>query len=186
MGRKLPKSINLIDPMSSPGDTFSIFYEWAISIGKYLLIIVQLLVIAVFIMRFSVDKINNDLTREINTKIEFLLQPGFKENEMKFRNMQVFFNDIAVLDKIQEKHARQISAVLDTVPQNVHLETLSYTGGNVAAQFTTTSLENVKSYESFLKQSPVYSDVRLSLEKKGDFDSEVKFTVNYQVGTIDE
>jgi len=117
MKKKLPNSINLIETINPPGDTFTIFYEWTFTIGRYLLIFVQIIVIVVFIIRLTVDRINNDLTHEINNQVELLLQADIRQNEVKYRNFQTLFKDLDLLEETQVKHARTIVAVLDSISQ---------------------------------------------------------------------
>ncbi len=186
MSKKLPKSINLIDTINPPGDAFTIFYEWTFAVGKYLLIFVQILVVAVFAMRLTVDRINNDLTREINNQVDFLLQVGVMENEPKFRTIQSFFKDLDGLSETQAKNSKKIVSVLDTIPRNMDLINFSYSNGRVGATFVAKSLAEVTEFESFLKQSPEYSDVKLNLEKKGAEESVIEFNVSYLVLTGQE
>lgn len=183
MRKELPKSINLVDSINPPGDTFTIFYEWTFNIGKFLLIFVQIIVIAVFVMRLNVDRINNDLTMDINNQVELLLQDDFRANESKYRDFQIFLKDLELLDTTQVKNSRKIVSVLDSVPNNVKLENFSFSSDRIGANFTSNSLEDVKNYEAFLKQNPEYSDVKLNLEKKGNDDSGIEFTVSYTIVT---
>ncbi len=181
MRKKLPKSINLVESINTPGDAFTIFYEWAFIVGRYLLVFVQILVVLVFVMRLTVDKINNDLTKEINNQVEVLLQSGVKENEGVFRNFQAFFYDLDYLDETQVKNSRRIVSVLDNIPEDIELLSYSFSSNRINCDFEASSLEDIKNYEAFLKQSPEYSNVRLELKKLGDENYE--FSVNYIIGT---
>ena len=66
------KFINLLNPVYSPNEGFVKVYEWLTSVGKYMLIVVEIVALAVFMSRFILDKENNDLTEEINSKISVL------------------------------------------------------------------------------------------------------------------
>lgn len=177
MGKRLPNSINLIETINPPGDTFTIFYEWAFTIGKYLLIFIQVMVIVVFVVRLTVDRINNDLTNDINNQVDLLLQADVQQNESKYRNLQIFLKDLDQLSETQTKHARTIISVLDSIPSDIRLESFTFNNKRISTVFVTSSLDNVHRYENFLKQSPEYSDVRISLEVLPD--DEVEFTANY-------
>lgn len=186
MGKKLPKSINLIDTIYAPGDTFTVFYEWSFTVGKYLLIFVQAIVIIVFLIRLTVDKINNDLTHDINNQVEVLLRSGLREKEGKYRQFQILFKDIENLSQNQEKNARKIVSVLDSIPEDIDLENFSFSSNSIGAAFKADSLEDVRRYESFLKQNPGYSNVSLNLEKKGTEETEIEFSVSYIIGQGEE
>ena len=184
MGKKLPKSINLIETINPPGDTFTIFYEWTFTIGKYLLIFVQVIIIIVFIIRLSVDKINNDLTNDINNQVELLLQAGVRENEGRYRNFQALFEDLDYLYENRAVHARTIVSILDSIPSDIELENFSFNNGRVSSSFIASSLDDIQSYENFLKQSPEYTDVRINLEIVSD--EEYEFSANYNINIEEE
>ena len=182
MRKKLPRSINLVETINPPGDTFTIFYEWTFRIGKYLLIFVQAIVIVVFLIRLSVDRINNDLTTDINTQIDFLMQEEFRKNEGKYRNLQVFFDDLSRLESTHVVNAKKIVSVLDSIPSEINLETFSFNNNRVGNKFTIPreSYSTLISYENFLKQNPNLSEVRLNLEYK---DEVIEFSVNYLINS---
>lgn len=184
MRKKLPKSINLIETINAPGDTFTIFYEWTFTIGKYLLIFVQVVVIAVFIVRLTADRINNDLTRDINNQVELLLQAEIRENEGKYRTFQTLFEDLDLLDETQVQNSRRIVSVLDSIPSNINLVNFSFNDNRISSNFTATSLDAITKYETFLKQSPQYSDVRINLEMLNEDSYEL--SVNYIITGDDE
>ncbi len=177
MRKKLPKSINLIETINTPGDTFTIFYDWTFTIGKYLLIFVQIIVIVVFFVRLSVDKVNNDLTRDINNQVELLLQAEVRENEGRYRKWQVFLDDLDRLDRAQVKNSRNIVSVLDSIPEEITLDSFSFNSGRIMSSFEAESFDSIKSYEAFLERSPEYNNIRISLEKIDD--ENYDFSVNY-------
>jgi hypothetical protein len=184
MRKKLPKSINLIETINAPGDTFTIFYEWTFTIGKYLLIFVQIVVIAVFVVRLTADRINNDLTRDINNQVELLLQADIRENESKYRNFQTLFEDLDLLEQTHVQNSRKIVSVLDSMPSNINLVNFSFNNDRVSSNFTATSLDDIKKYEIFLEQSPEYTDLRPSLEMLDENNYEL--SVNYIIVSVDE
>lgn len=177
MGKRLPNSINLIETINAPGDTFTIFYEWTFTIGKYLLVFVQVIVIVVFVVRLTVDRINNDLTSDINNQVDLLLEADIRQNEKRYRTFQTLFHDLDYLEENQVKHARTIVSILDSVPSDITLETYVFTNKRISSNFVTNSLGNIQRYENFLKQNPEYSNVRINLEIVDD--ENYKFTANY-------
>ena len=179
MGKKLPNSINLVESIHTPGDTFTIFYEWSFTVGKYLLIFVQIIVIAVFAVRLNVDRVNNDLTEDINNQVDLLMQADIKVKEAKYRRFQLLLNDLDKLEKEQEKNAREIISILDSMPEEIILDSFTYSQNTVSSTFYAESLDDVRRYETFLKQRPDFSRVRLSLQKMGD--ESYEFSVNYVI-----
>jgi len=52
MPKKISDSINLLQPLEAPEDAFAKIYDWILSVGRYLLVIVEIGVLAVFFSRF--------------------------------------------------------------------------------------------------------------------------------------
>ena len=61
MFQKEKKSINFLDPVTTSEDVLGNAYVWLFNIGKYLLLVVEMIVLGVFFARFTLDKKNNDL-----------------------------------------------------------------------------------------------------------------------------
>ena len=80
----LPQSINLLDPVLEPEDIWVRAYKWVTRPGRYILVFIEMLVLAVFIIRFIYDKQRNDLTDEINGLVENVLTlPDIEKDEQK-------------------------------------------------------------------------------------------------------
>ncbi len=179
MRKKLRESVNLLSPVQPPEDMFTIFYNWVVTVGKFLLISIQIVVVVVFVVRLYLDKANNDLTRDINDNMAVLSTPEIKNEEEQYRRVQLLFEDMAILDQHQARNSSRIVAILDSIPSYILLENFTFHDYLVTGEFIASSFEDLKSYENFLKQNPNYYDVRLSLESRDE--SEIEFDVNYRV-----
>jgi hypothetical protein len=60
--KKLPESINLLEPINEPVDMWTKAYTWVTGAGRVLLVLVEAIVLGVFITRFILDEKNNDLS----------------------------------------------------------------------------------------------------------------------------
>ena len=106
---KEPKSVNFLDAIYSPNDIFANAYIWLVEIGKYLLIAVQVVVLATFFWRFFVDRKNNDLTEEINNKVVLLSNESWRKNAILFDNYQTLLGDINTINNEQEINSTKVS-----------------------------------------------------------------------------
>lgn len=105
-------SINLLPKKS--GGFIAQFFEWALAIGRLLIILTETLALATFLYRFSLDMRIVDLNDKI--KVETLIVKNFSKSEEAFRNLQdklalakeygttsanapILFNDIAELGR---------------------------------------------------------------------------------------
>jgi hypothetical protein len=172
-----PKSVNFLDAIYSPDDIFADAYIWLVQIGKYLFLLVQLIVLAVFISRFFVDRKNNDLTEEVNNKVVLLSNESWKKNAILFDNYQILLGDIGGVRGKQDINSTKISELTSGVPPLLLLESFSFNEGRVSFYLKTLNLDAVKNYESTLKNNPDYHDVRFNINKE-DSDISVRVTFN--------
>ncbi|MGH7202850.1 MAG: hypothetical protein ACREHC_00205 [Candidatus Levyibacteriota bacterium] len=77
-------SINLLP---QKGESFlNQLLNWILTVGRLLIILTEMVALATFIYRFSLDMENVDLHDKING--ENLIAVNFKDSEMKFRDIQ--------------------------------------------------------------------------------------------------
>jgi hypothetical protein len=175
---KQPKSINFLDALNSPSDVWSNLYVWLVNIGKYMLIFVELIVLAVFFTRFVVDKRNNDLTEDINDKVILLSNETWKKNAVVFANYQDLLLDAKKINSGQDINSTKISELISGIPSSLNLENFSYSEGNISFHIVTANLDAVKNYESALKNNPNYHNVKFSISKDS---SEVSVRVTFSL-----
>jgi len=173
-----PKSINFLEAIYSPNDIFANAYVWLVQIGKYLLIFVQIVVLAVFFSRFIVDRKNNDLTEEINNKVVLLSNESWRKNSILFGNYQTLLEDIHKVKNDQEINSTKVSELINGIPSMLSLESFSYNEGRVSFLLKTFNLDVVNSYETTLKNNPDYYDVRFSISKE---DSDISVRVSFNL-----
>lgn len=181
MSSKIPKSINLLDPVAPPEDMWEKLYDWLFNFGKYILISVEAIVLVVFIARFSLDRKNNDLTDQINAQVATLEQPKYRQDELKFKNFHELLREIKKVSDNQQVNSTVITSILNSVPAYLDLQNVSYSSGTVSIVFTADSFEDVKKYESLLRTNPLYEDLNLNLSKSGDKNSKVDFAVTFNI-----
>lgn len=165
---KQPKSIDFLQPVYSPTDIWSTAYIWLTSIGKYLLIGVEVVVLAVFFSRFIYDKQNNDLTDEVNSKVAVLSNDTWKKNAVIYENYQLLLSDVKKIRTGQEINSTEIGAIISGVPSTIQLVSFSYAQDRVALRLSSNTLEAIKNYEAALKNNPNYYEVTFSITKEND------------------
>jgi hypothetical protein len=180
---KQPKSINFLETLYDPTDFWSNAYIWLVSIGKYLLIGVQVIVLGVFFARFILDGKNNDLTEEINNKVVLLSNDTWKRNAFLFENYQVLLGDIRNIREGQTINSLQIRELINGIPSSLDLEGLSFSERRVSLRLSSNNLNSVRDYESALKNNPMYEDVKFSITKE---DAEISVGVSFYLNTEGE
>lgn len=162
---KQPKSIDFLQPVYSPTDIWSNAYIWLSEVGKYLLIVVEVIVLGVFLSRFILDKKNNDLTEEVNSKVVLLSNDTWKNNSVLFDNYQALLLDVKKIREGQEINSTYISELINGVPSSLKIKNFSFARGRVSFLFTANNLDAIKNYEAALKNNTDYHDVKFTINK---------------------
>lgn len=163
---KQPQSIDFLQPVYSPTDVWSTAYIWMTNIGKYLLIVVEVLVLGVFFSRFILDKQNNDLTEDVNAKVTLLSNDTWQKNAAIYESYQTLLSDVKLVSVKQSINSTEVSELMSGIPASLHVVNFSYTASKVSLRITASSLDAVKNYESALKNNPNYTDVKFTISKE--------------------
>lgn len=176
-------TINLLNPMNPPQDAFSLIYNWLNSAGKFILIIVEGVVLVAFFTRFILDKQNNDLTEAINNKVTVLSEASLRKEELYFNNINALLQDISNLTKSQELASVNIAAILDSIPADIRLTDFQYYQNTVSMSFIASSFDSISNYESDLDDNPNYQNVSVNLNKESSSAdvNAIKFSVSFEL-----
>lgn len=180
--KKLPSSINLLEPVFAPDDIWDKLYFWVFKVGRYVFVGVEIVVLLVFGSRFLFDKRNNDLSKKINLRVDTLQEDFYKKSEVKFINTHLLLEDLDIATKRQVTNSRIVASVLDTVPSNLKLERFAYNEGLVSLTFVATDFASVAAHERTLKENPAHSDISVRLNQSGEA-SDIDFIVSYKINT---
>ncbi|MBI2357276.1 hypothetical protein HYV12_04465 [Candidatus Dojkabacteria bacterium] len=161
------RTINLLEPIGTPSDTWSVIYNWVFNVGRYLMLSIEVIVLVVFFSRFILDKQNHDLTEEINDKAFILSNESLRNQEIKFRNTQLLLNDITKLSNNQLLNSEEISLLLSSIPEELTLDKFSFSGTKISLFLTGDEIKDIRDYEFSLRQDTRYKDVSVTVSKSG-------------------
>jgi len=156
MAKNLP-TINLASQKDE--SSYNSFLGWALGIGKFIVIITEVIALAAFIYRFSLDKQITDLHSEI-TSLELVTQ-SYGDSEKKFRNLQSRLSFASTYLKNENSTAKIIFDVEALFPSNVSLNTISFTPTSVKVEALAPSTDSLKSLTTAFQASPDFSSVSL-------------------------
>ncbi len=175
----IPKSINFLQPVTRPGDLWSNAYQWMFEVGKYMLIVVEVVALAVFVSRFIFDEQNNDLTKDINTQVQVLSGGNWKQDSITYENLQGLLVDIGKIEKNQKINSVIIEEISNGIPHGLSVETFSFNNGRVSLNLKTTDFKSFKDYETAIKNNVNYESVSFSTTKESTvYDIRVNFRVS--------
>jgi hypothetical protein len=110
------------------------FLKWALSTGRHIIILTELVVIIAFLSRFKLDQDLADLTDEVNGKQEILKHTA--NTERFFLQVQRRIDITNSLVKTQSKPSLVIDSVANLLPEGMKLISVTIANGtvNVEAQ----------------------------------------------------
>lgn len=184
--QKLPQSINLLNPVSAPDDVFSNVYDWIYKVGRYVLVLIELVVLVVFFSRFYFDRINNDLTDSINAQIFLLSQPAYRENEEKIIALNNLLSDVKTTSEEQKINSKVINSVRENIPPNISLKTFIFSKNTFNLTYEATDFNAVKDYEFIIRQNSNFQNVNLFLTKDAGSEGRIDFSISFELAQAED
>ncbi len=176
------KSINFLTPVGGSDSVGRTSFYWLTTVGKYMLIVVQAIVLAAFGFRLVRDGRNNDLADEINRQVGVLENDTWKKNVIKYENIQSLLGDIKEIKDNQDINSNLISEIISGIPVTINAESVSISGNRISLSLKTVDFQALKGYEDSLKNNTYYSDVKFNITLQGgEYEVGVSFLVNKEV-----
>jgi Tfp pilus assembly protein PilN len=179
MKKPAPLTINLLpkDPFFST--PLGKFLRWALSVGRYLVIFTELIVILSFGARFTLDRRITDLNSTILQKKIIIESYGDLEQEV--RDTQKKLESYSQAEQ-QQNLAEAFPALSEITPQDVTLESLSIQPGRVVFTGLTKSNTSLSILINNIQLSPKFSDISVNrIETKSNRDPGFHFSIQANV-----
>ncbi|OGG02280.1 hypothetical protein A2W14_00950 [Candidatus Gottesmanbacteria bacterium RBG_16_37_8] len=159
--------INLIIKPEEQLSISSQFLNWALTYGRYIIIIIQIVVLSVFFMRFKIDRDRTDLKEGVVQKKALVESIIDVENEIK--RVQKRLSDIKLITSNQDIYLRVIKFLEKNTPVDTSFALLSFSKNTV--KFVAIS-ENLKTFNFLLKRiqdDKLLTDIQLEdLKRRSD------------------
>jgi len=150
MPKKKSASINLLK--SSKNEIFEKFIDWALTIGRLLVIITEIVALSAFIYRFSLDRQLIDLHEKI--KQEEAIVSFFKKKEDTYRNLQDRIKIASTHYPLSQAKLKISQDVINLAPNGMTFNeiTVSESSINISANFQSSSslktfIDSLRSYK---------------------------------------
>ncbi|MEA3357123.1 MAG: hypothetical protein U9Q67_01695 [Patescibacteria group bacterium] len=173
MAKQLPKAVNLLESSELPQTAWDKVYYWIFAIGRYLIVAVEVIVLAVFVFRFVYDRRNNDLIDSINAKVELLNEQRNFEQEV--RTVQMTLASISQMIEERSELSSKFDDVLDNIPAAIEIESFTINQNRVDLECFAPSYSDIEKLEKNFKSSDDYESVLVSLSRSG-VDHDINFT----------
>ncbi|SRR5258708_4463967 len=145
----LPKDPFLTSPIGK-------LLQWALSVGRYLVIFTELIVIMSFATRFSLDRQITDLNSAIHQRQIIIESYGDLE-----QNVRIVQKKIESYLQVEQQYnlADTFTALSEITPQDVKLDTLQIQQDSVVFSGHTLSNASLNLLVNNIQLSPKFSDV---------------------------
>ena len=153
------KSINLLNDNLMPLSKWDIIYNWTTQTAKYLLIVVEILVVLAFFVRLSTDGKINDLELEIQDAL-FALDAQ-RPMEQRINRVAAELKDIDRLNSYNYHMSDVYRKVQNMIPDNIQVKQLTIQLDTVTIIGKATDAKTLAEFEQYIKDNeiPISSNV---------------------------
>lgn len=134
--------------------------KWTLSVGRYIVIVTELIVILAFLSRFKLDRDLTDLNEDVRRKQAVVT--AFSSFEENFRLLQKKITTIENLETTRFQTTATLSVLSSLVPVDVYLSDLSVSPKDISLTATSLSEAGLGTFIKNLKSSNKFSQLSLS------------------------
>lgn len=169
--------INLL-PEDMRGERYgSKFLQWALTYGRYIIIVTELIVLLAFFSRFKFDQELSDLHEVIQHKQAVIESVADFEKEVRI--LQDRIAKIGVLEKDHLLYLQAIKILNDIVPEDVILSNLSFQKLTVSLRAVAYSRKGLSNFLQMLKETPNFESIHVgAIEQSGENTGELSMQVS--------
>lgn len=149
-----PASINLFKNKEIP--FFDRFIDWALNIGRLIIIATEIIAMTAFIYRFSLDERLSQLNSSIKQKQTLI--SILKKDENKYRNLQDRITLVSEFSDVGNKPYKIFQDVVSFTPYDIKFSKFSLSNENLHIDLSTTSTNSLNELVNSLKN---YSPIKL-------------------------
>lgn len=178
--QKLPSlfNVNLLIHRGEEEKLYSKLLKWALSSGRFIVILVEMITIGAFVYRYKLDADLADLTEQINAKARYV--SSLSEDEKLIKHTQFQLSTISKLKSEKVDYTSSLQKLVKIMPSSIKMTNLTFdrTGAYPATTLSmsgqTPSNLELSAFVRELKNSPDFSKVDLT---NIAFDKETTFTI---------
>ncbi len=165
--------------------SFGKFLKWLLTVGRWIIITTELIVIMAFLSRFKFDRDLTNITEDIKQKQAIITSSTDLEKE--FRLLQKRLITIKTLNKNRYEANKVLSFLTELTPVGVKIDNLNLAKNEIALNANANSEFSLASFLSNLKNSPEIKTVNLyQVSSDSDRGLGVKFNVVAELNTEKE
>lgn len=171
-----PVDINLIIK-DELGESFSgQLLKWALTYGRYTIIITQIIVLSVFFLRFKLDRDHTDLKEAVAQKQAIIESVADLESEI--RRVQDRLDNIKRLSLNQNGPLKILKFFQDNSPSDTIFDSFSFNNNKLSFSASVGNLRSFSFFMNQMQQVKYFSEVNL-----GEINRKANGRVEFKVDT---
>ena len=179
------KKINLLPADEFEKTPLGQFLKWALTIGRYIVIATELVVILAFLSRFKLDKELADLNDE--TKAHLAVIGSFQELETKTRTLQFQLENIKKLTEEKFEVDKTFDFVAKNTPLAMILTSIGFNKDDLDVDGVAFSNIDLATFLSRLEESGVFEKISIEeISHGGEEAAEIEFSLKANFKTQEE
>lgn len=173
-----PVDINLIIK-DELGESFTgQLLKWALTYGRYTIIITQIIVLSVFFLRFQLDRDHTDLKESVAQKQAIVA--SVSDLEAEIRRIQDRLSNIKRLWENHEAPLKILTFFQDHSPSDTTFESLTLNGEKLTFSASVGNLRSFSYFMNQIQENKYFSEVTLS-EINRKINGRVEFKIDTKV-----
>jgi len=159
------REIELLPQEEWEKTSFGKLLKWTLTVGRYIVIVTELIVILAFLSRFKLDRDLTDLYEDIEQKQARIEASSDFENEFRFLQKRLVM--VEGVEKKQLSTAGVIDELTPLIPLDISLTKLTVSGQEVSLTAIALSEQGLASFINSLKKSDKFENLALSQVTSG-------------------
>lgn len=160
------RKVNLLDEI----------LKWALSVGRLLVIITEIVAFSTFIYRFSLDRTLIDLHTQIKNKQAIV--ESLKERENTYRRFQERILVASITSEKAGINVKILNDIVELTPSEITFNSFSIDNGEATIDSNISSISSLSNFITALKAYSEFSSVNIKSIQSNDLGTSVKVTIS--------
>lgn len=173
-------SINLI---KSKANILDEILKWALSIGRILVIITELVAFSTFIYRFTLDRTLIDLHEKINQ--EQAIVASLKDKEAIYRNLQARLMDSSRITQTGSRNIKILNDVAKLTPAEISFNSFAIENNQITIDSDVTSIASLSNFLILLRDYSESSSVSVDRIDNKSLTSSINVLITVRLKEIE-
>lgn len=151
------------------------FLKWALSFGRLLIIIVEIVAFSAFMYRFVLDRQIIDLNDEIKKKQSLVESSKTRENT--YRNLHERLATIKMINTTGNTNPVILAGIIEKTPSDITYNSIAIGEGKISMDLDVVSFSSLTAFVKTLRENPQISSVIITGIDNSTGGNSVKVTI---------